>query len=695
LRKIASVIISLGLIFSYSESQALAAGKKATAQKKSTAKVKKASPSSKTKSATPQPSATVSTEPNTPVKLTLLHNNDGESSLLADSLYKVETQTLVAGGAAAFATVFDREIKDARTRGNAVLSVYAGDSFLASKNIICSEPALIGSKKPVLDAVAQAQMPYDLHVLGNHEFDYGTQFLARFINAFGENGRSTHPFLSGNLDFKDNTDLSGLFGAETLSLGQIKSGKVIGSSYIHTDAVTKHKFGVVSAVTWTLRTISSPGTVKLTSNDLQTTAKVVQAQIDSLQKKGINKIILVSHLQAASNDRDLVDLLKGVDLAVAGGGDELLQAPNIANDLELIPGESAPVGVYPTSLVDAEGKFVPLVTTSGNYKYLGRIDVNFDAKGKMLSFDSTSSYPRRVVPESGIAKTLQITDAVLPNQKIVDLVEKPLQSCLSQFSSAIARSEVVFNTDRGSATVLGVRTAETNGGNLVADAFAFSYKNRSEKAGLPKSSDTTPLIAIQNGGGIRQNPAIHLPVDGKVGAITRGNTFDLLPFSNTLVAVTDVTPLQLKSIFERSCSISTAGGGQFLQTSGLQVVCLRNGTAQVVSNPAAGATTGQITTEGERVKSITLSDGKKVIDAGKVVAGAPSVTIVTNNFTADGGDNFPTLAALKKSAFGISYEEALYEYLLSFPAGPSGLPTIPASDKRYSASTGEKRFTWE
>ena len=670
-----------------------------TTQKKSSAKAKKATPSSKTKSsstpATTKQPVSISSEPNTPVKLTLLHNNDGESSLLSDSIYKAGTETLVAGGAAAFASVFDREIKEARTRGNAVLSVYAGDSFLASKNIICSEPAIATSKKPVLDAIAQAQMPYDLHVLGNHEFDYGTSFLARYINAFNENGKTTHPFLSGNLDFKENTDLSGMFGAETLSLGEIKAGKVIGSSYIHTDPVTKHKFGVVTAVTWTLRTISSPGTVKLTSNDLQTTAKVVQTQIDSLQKKGINKIILVSHLQAASNDRDLVDLLKGVDIAVAGGGDELLQSPSIANELELIPGESAPVGTYPTSLIDAEGKFIPLVTTSGNYKYLGRIDVNFDGSGKLLSFDATSSYPRRVIPESEISKTLKITDAVVPNQKIVELVEKPLQSCLGQFSTSIARSDVVFNTDRGSATVLGVRTAETNGGNLVTDAFAFSYKNRSESAGLPKASDATPLIAIQNGGGIRQNPAINLPVDGKVGAINRGNTFDLLPFSNTLVAVTDVTPLQLKSIFERSCSISTAGGGQFLQTSGLQVVCLRNGTAQVVSNPATGATTGQITTEGERVKSITLSDGRKLIDAGKVVAGAPSVTIVTNNFTADGGDNFPTLAALKKSAFGISYEEALYEYLLSFARGSSGLPTIPATDKRYSTLTGEKRFTWE
>jgi 5'-nucleotidase len=151
----------------------------------------------------------------------------------------------------------------------------------------------------------------------------------------------------------------------------------------------------------------------------------------------------------------------------------------------------------------------------------------------------------------------------------------------------------------------------------------------------------------------------------------------------------------LKEIFERSCSISTAGGGQFLQISGMKVVCLRNGTAQVVSTPASGATTGTITTEGTRVKSITLSDGRAIVSGGAVVAGAPSVTIVTNNFTADGGDNYPALAALKKSAFGIDYEVALYEYLRTFPAGTNGLPTIPDTDVRYKALTGEGRFTWE
>ena len=633
-------------------------------------------------------------EPKTSVTLTLIHNNDGESSLGADALYTTTAGSLKVGSTAAFATVFDREIAEARNRGNAVLSVYAGDSFLPSKNMICSEPGDVKSSKPVLDAVAQAQMPYDVHILGNHEFDYGTGFLARYIKAFGANGKPKHPFISGNLDFSKNADLKSMVGKTTLTSGAIANGKVLGRSYIHTDPVTKHKFGVVSAVTWSLRTISSPGSVNLTSNDLQSTAKAVQAQIDSLQKMGINKIILVSHLQAASNDRELVALLKGVDIAVAGGGDELLQNPSISDAIELIPGEATPVGFYPMMLGDKNGKEVPLVTTSGNYKYLGRADLYFDAKGN-LEFNKLTSYPRRVVPTSTVATAAGITDAVTPKDSIVTSVDTPLAACLAGFTAPIAASNVVFNTDRGSSTVLGVRTAETNGGNLVADAFAYSYNQRYEKAGLPKPSTTAPLVAIQNGGGIRQNPATVLPVTGKIGEIARGNTFDLLPFGNTLVAVTGVTPTALKEIFERSCSVTTSGGGQFLQFSGMKVVCLRTGAAQEVSTPATGATVGTITTAGTRVKSITLADGRAIVSNGAVVAGAPSVTIVTNNFTADGGDNYPALAALKKSAFGIDYEVALYEYLRTFPAGTAGLPTIPDTDARYKALTGEGRFTWE
>ena len=136
------------------------------------------------------------------VTLTILHNNDGESALLPDKSYTTAQGKLIYGSAAAFSSVMKREVRSAKSAKNAVLSVYAGDSFLASKNLICSDPANNDSTATVYDGVAQSLMPYDVHALGNHEFDYGTVFLKRYIDSFESNTR--YPFISGNLDFSAN-----------------------------------------------------------------------------------------------------------------------------------------------------------------------------------------------------------------------------------------------------------------------------------------------------------------------------------------------------------------------------------------------------------------------------------------------------------------------------------------------------------
>jgi 5'-nucleotidase len=201
-------------------------------------------------------------------------------------------------------------------------------------------------------------------------------------------------------------------------------------------------------------------------------------------------------------------------------------------------------------------------------------------------------------------------------------------------------------------------------------------------------------VALQNGGGIRQNGGVALPTNGKIGAISRGNTFDLLPFDNRLVAISSVTAEQIKEILERSCAVGTSGGGQFLQVAGMKVTCSRSGTAMVVANPTGDSYAGAITTAGTRVRDVTLNDGRQLVKDGAVVANAPTVTVVTNNFTAEGGDNYPTLAKLVKVGFGVSYEQALYDYLLSFPKNTAGVPEIPASDVRYAKSSGEGRFIW-
>lgn len=626
------------------------------------------------------------------VTLTILHNNDGESALLTEQSYRTNSGTLLAGGAAAFATVMKREVKNARRLNQAVLSVYAGDSFLASKALICADPANPNSSRQVLDGVAQSLMPYDVHVLGNHEFDYGTTFLRRYIDSFINKAR--HPFISGNLDFSANSDLSDIKGKNSSLLRGNFIGKQLAASYIHRDYNTGSYFGVVSAITPNLRTISSPGTVKLTSSDIKGTALAVQAEVNALQARGLNKIILVSHLQGIAYDRELIALVKDVDVAIAGGGDDLLTSPDVPEASQLIPGESKPVGKYPEMVKDAAGVDVPLITTKGNYTYLGRFDVTFSSDGDVTGYNKTLSYPRRVVPTSSLSQNLGITDSVRPDAKVVEQAEVPLRSCLAGFATPIASSKVVFATDRGSATVAGVRTVETNGGNLVADSFVHAYKNRAAAFGLPAESTATPVVAVQNGGGIRQNGGVTLPTNGAAGAINRGNTFDLLPFDNRLVAITAVNATDVKEMFERSCSSGTSGGGQFLQVSGLKVECSRSGTAIVVSNPTGDAYAGTVTTPGSRVRSISLSDGRALVTAGVVVPGAPAVTLVTNSFTAEGGDNYPTLAKLTKVGFGISYEQALFDYLTSFPKNSAGLPEIPESDARYNKSTGEGRITW-
>jgi len=627
-----------------------------------------------------------------PVTLTILHNNDGESALLPEQTYTLPQGKLIYGSAAAFSTVMKREISAAKKSGNAVVSLYAGDSFLASKTLICSEPANINSTTPVYDGLAQSMMPYDAHILGNHEFDYGTGFLNRYINAFTQKYR--YQFLSGNLDFSNNEDLSSMAVKTEPIIRNRHSGKKLGQSYVHKDYATGAIFGVVSAVTPLLRTISSPGTTKITTIDIKSTAALINKQVEALEAQGVNKIILVSHLQGVAYDKEIVALLKNVDIAVAGGGDDLLTSPDVSESIQLIPGEGKPVGKYPEMVKDANGIDVPLITAKGNYNYLGRFDVSFDANGKLTSYNKTTSYPRRVIPTSSIATALGVTDAVTPDKRIVEAVEKPLNTCLSGFAKSIASSQIVFATDRGSATVLGVRTAETNGGNLVADSFIQAYSNRAAAAGLPAAGTANPLVALQNGGGMRQGGGTTLPTTGVVGAINRGNTFDLLPFDNRLVAVTNVSAADLKEIFERSCAVSTSGGGQFLQISGMKVSCSRTGTAIVITTPTGDAYAGRVTTPGTRVKEITLSDGRALVKDGAVVAGAPTVTIVTNQFTADGGDNYPTLQKLTKVGFGISYEQALYDYLLSFAKNSAGLPEIPSTDARYSKTTGEGRFTW-
>lgn len=642
--------------------------------------------------------------PNGAGSLSLLHNNDGESSLLPIQYpldpknFPVLTATaqLDVGSAAAFESVMDREIADAYSRRHAVVGLYAGDAFLASSTLQCS---LDDPEGRFFDAVAQRQMPFDAHVLGNHEFDFGPDLLERFIRQFALNGVLVQPFATANLGFSGEPGFADLLAEDGIYLGYTTNGKVIARSAIVTDKRTGQRFGLVGVITEELPNISTPRGVT-TTDTIEATAQVVQAEINRLRATyNVQKIIMGSQLQAVVNDIELVERLRGVDIAVAGGGDELLVNSSLTTTVQLLPGEAQAIqGEYPTTVEDAEGRTVYVVTTAGNYKYVGRLDVEFNDLGEVTRVISDTSYPRPVIPTSDLATTLSLTNTVTPDPAIVSSVNEPLNACLAARAVPIIGSEVPLDVSRDT-----VRRLESNAGNLVTDAYLDTYAELAAVNQLPPPGPSNPVIAIQNGGGIRQNAGNVIPKQVP-GTISRLDTQNVLAFLTNLVsAVQNVTPDDLKAIFERSASEldptrsppPTPGG--FMQIAGITV------TYDLSRTPMTILPNGTITVPGDRVVELTLSDGTPIVRNGEVVAGAPEVTLVTNNFTAGGGDNYPMLRnnpdkkqLLNAEGIALTYEQAWVDYMLEFPVKTINgldLPTIPASDPSYQPG-GEGRIVF-
>jgi 5'-nucleotidase len=631
------------------------------------------------------------------VTLTLLHNNDGESSLATLGYGVGEESTLEVGGAPAFKAVLEREIAAAREAGNSVLNVYAGDSFLASALLTCSSPEDSTGEATVYDAVAQAQMPYDVHVLGNHEFDYGPDFLARYIAGFGGDMGLDQPFISANLDFAGEAGFADWIDEDGIIEAPAADGRVIGGVAIVTDAETGEQFGVVSATTERLPIISSPRDVVVNE-----AVPAIQAGVDALTAAGVDKVIFVSHLQGVETDGEVIAGLSGVDIAVAGGGDELL----VNDESQLLPGEDPEdiFGAYPLYATDADGIEVPIVTTAGNYKYVGRLDATFDAEGVLTGLDAEGSYPRRVIPaeqaEAGLIEELGITDAVASDQAIIDSVLTPLSACLDELAATpVVISEVVLNVDRGQYSLAdgvfspGVRASQTNGGTVIADAFLASYDAYAGNSGLePRAADNL-VVTLQNGGGIRQNAGPVLPVGGNAGdAITQLDTMNVLPFLNMVVVVQDLSADDFAATLQTACE--NRGGGGFMQASGVSYTC--DYSAAVVDDE--GAVSGIVV----RDAVIDTGDGTTVavIDSEGTVDGSIGpVDVITNSFTAGGGDGYEAFGAAENVALRsdddaqVHYERAFREYLAGLPAGQDGVPVISADDPVYADEMSDGRIT--
>ncbi|MEM1369922.1 MAG: 5'-nucleotidase C-terminal domain-containing protein [Cyanobacteria bacterium P01_H01_bin.15] len=469
------------------------------------------------------------------------------------------------------------------------------------------------------------QIGIQASALGNHEFDQGPTQLKNLIASKDKYPGTNFPYISANLQFDESSPLSkdsGIVAESARDVEQL-SNRVVPSAILH---VNGESIGLVGVTTARLAQLSQekPGTeiLGMVSDDSDTVAaKIIQPFVDELTNLGIDKIILLSHLQQLSNEVELASQLIGIDVIIAGGSHNILASDDW--QLRQIEPKSRS-GDYPLFRQSADGKPVLIVNTDANYRYVGRLIVDFDKNGELSG----------VSPLSGPYPTDQVgveTAGGTADRNILSLVDKIDKIIETKDGTVLGNSTVFLNGERFS-----VRREETNLGNLTADAnLAYA-----------QSIEPNVVISIKNGGGIRASIGSICPAGGEspnagkrqpnepdlvtnkpVDGISQLDLETALSFNNGLTILT-LNPEQLKSILEHS--ISELGSenttGRFLQVAGLFF------SFNLELPP------------GSRVRTVGIEENhdlRLIVRDGKELDSDNTFRIVTLDYLADGNEGFP------------------------------------------------------
>ena len=386
----------------------------------------------------------------------------------------------------------------------------------------------------------------------------------------------------------------------------------------------------MGATTPALKSITAASGIEVlpaTEENIDGLAAIIQQEVDALVGQGIDKVILLAHMQRIDIEKELATKLVDVDIIVAGGSNTILAD---ATDRLRIGDEAA--GVYPLPFESPKGEPVLLVNTDSDYRYLGRLVVDFDSHGLALQ-DSINPYV------SGAYATDRQGGQAFAGRPILEvtrIVESLRSVLLDRDGNILGKTGVYLAGDRRD-----VRTQETNLGNLTADANLW----------YARQFDPEVAVSLKNGGGIRdsiglkvQPPGTTTPTDvvlmpppanpdsGKEeGDISQFEVEGAVRFNNGL-AIVPVTARQLVEVVEHTIGFEGVGeapDGRFPQVGGMRFSF----------DPTAPA--------GERVRSLAIVDENgavvdRVVEDG-ALAGDPErlIKVVTLDFLANGGGSYP------------------------------------------------------
>ncbi|MDA8409571.1 MAG: bifunctional metallophosphatase/5'-nucleotidase [Treponema sp.] len=531
------------------------------------------------------------------------------------------------GGFPAVADVIGR----LRSEAEDSLVVHAGDFFQGTLYFT----KYLG----VADVAFWNLVGLDVATLGNHEFDKGVPVLRdNFLS------KVNFPIVTANVDFSAEPTIA----------------PIAPFPYIIKE-VEGQEIGLIGATTPETPYISNPGP---TISFVDPVAPVQKA-VDALHAKGVNKIILVSHLGYAE-DLDLVSKVSGLSVVIGGHSHTLLgdwKADGLGS-----------FGPYPTLATDPSGAKVLVVQSWEWGKVIGDITVDFSSDGKI---DSWTSHPVAVVGNdwfrvydlpnpAGEPKRVQFTDTG-SGLNIAEFNGKdfvPVSGDLAAFyakdydrltMALAARPEIALSGGDQAAKELvagysaGVKELQTE----VATQVGADMKRGLNSGPGPIIADTMRLktdtqIAITNAGGVR--------TDLIQGPLTVAQVYEIIPFGDTLVTM-KLTGAQVVSTLEDAVDFALTNYGPHFPQNPLTYV---SGITFSV-NP-------------DKAKGERIGDAKVLQADGSYAAIDPAATyaVCVNNFIAAGGDKYTTLKS-GKDAVDTGFIDA--EVLLDWAKDKVLMPT--------------------
>jgi 5'-nucleotidase len=239
------------------------------------------------------------------------------------------------------------------------------------------------------------------------------------------------------------------------------------------------------------------------------------------------------------------------------------------------------------------------------------------------------------------------TENIPADEEVLGAANYIIADVDKQYGAVFAQTTVTLNGERNP----GNRTEETNLGDLICDAMIWQILKEDGAVYV----DTSNIVAIENGGGIRAT------VD--IGDITGNDIINVLPFGNT-IGIVYVNGATLLEALEASTFMTPDAVGAFPQVSGIDF------TIDTTKEYAANSETYPDSTYygPATVNRVTINSiNGKPFDLNGVYG------VITNDFIASGGDTYYVFGSSPVNTdTGILLYDAVVDYIKEALGGVVG-----------------------